>query len=832
MVQRPTKPTRSGNAGEMSRDVEGRIDIKQYYSALKAAKNVEPVPQGGIRQMGGTWRMGTWRRPLVARVISGASVSAGPHTGTQTVWSGTVAGTVAAVFVDGFDISAGTATFSVEAETAPGVWTQVGGPFAVGNPAVAESRMATYAPGAQRAATALRIRATFSTSSTVAISAVSAFFESGTPQKPRFTSITLDDGTAVVCFVTAGIGDFFTRQAGFRGSVYLPTVTAAMLPDLDFYSEGRTIGNFHGQLQTLREFLVTPGQLHDWRRDLWPYDPVPRADLGAAYPKTNDVWDVVIRAISATRLYISITVNGETITAIPLTDNAGNPVDADDAARDWTYTAAAIEDELEGLPGLGVGVTCTFGGDLGGGSVKLVVTFGGALSGEEYQLSALITNTAEASALATHVQIGETELEPLFSASRGWPGAVANDLVQDRFTVNRIPAVPGAMALSRTGEYFDFNEKGTADNSARLDKLRSQTTETVFHLVWSTYLLAFTSKAAYFAPNRTIERGTPLNFVKVSEVGAQPNAKPFILEGEVHYVGINPEGIGGASNGGNQILKAVYDDVGTKYAVAPISLIASHLIAGIVRSVSQAAQSDLDAARAWLMRNDGRLIAGQFIASQEITGFVEWIAATGGQVREIGIDGGNRLWLSVERNGRYSHELYDTSIYLHDAVVKIPDLAGIVSGLVDYDGDQVCAVADGFEIGPFPVAGGTVDLRDAYTSAIVGRWQPPYAETMPEVAVVGNDDVIWRPGRIHTVNANIIDTTSLAIGANGQPPQDVPLLDTMDQTGQPVPPKTKLVTMGGANGVLLGSKEGTTAVFTQVKPGKFRMRDFSIGAKL
>lgn len=826
MVARPSKPTRSGNAGEMSPDAAGRIDIKQYYSALLNSKNVEPVPQGGFRQMGGTWRKGTWRRPLSARTITSPSLSAGPHTGTQTVWTGTVAGTVAAVFVDGFDISAGTATFQVEAETAPGVWTLVGGPFAVGNNAVAESRMAAFAPGGQRSATGLRIRATFSESSTVAIVAVSAFFESGTPHRPRFTSIALDDGTAVVCFVTAGIGDFFT-SAGFKGSVYLPTVTANMLPDLDFYAEGRTIGNFHGQLQTLRAFLVTQAQLQDWRRDNWPYNPAPDADLGGVYPKTDDKWEVIIRSPTAQYIYLSFTVNGETISAVPLTDNAGNPVQTGAPGEDWNYTAARIEDALEALPGLGVGVTVVYSNLVGVGA-KLTVTFGGALSGQEYQLSVIITNTAEASALATHTQIGETDLEPLFSVSRGWPGAVAADLVQDRFGLARIPAVPGAIALSRVGEYFDFNEKGTTDESARLDKLRSQTTETVFHLVWSTYLLAFTSKGAYFAPNRTIERNTPLNFVKVSAVGAQPNAKPFMLEGEVHYVGINPEGIGGASNGGNQVMKAIYDDVATKYSAAPISLLASHLISGIVRSVSQAAQSDLDAERAWLMRADGRLVTGQFIGSQDITGFVEWIAAQLGQVREIGIDGNNRLWLPIERAGKYSIEMYDTSIFLQDAVTKTPNLAGVVSGLEDYEGDEVWAVADGYVVGPFTVAGAQIDLRDAYVSAVVGRWQAPYAEGMPEVYTTPNDDVIWRPGRIHTVHANVIETTSIAIGANGESPVDVPLLETTDPVDAPMPAKTKLLTVGG----LLGSKVGTTVVFTQTRPGRFRVRDYSIGAKL
>lgn len=704
MAARPATPFRSANAGELSPDAKGRIDIKQYYSAGIAYKNIEPVPQSGFRQMGGTWRMGT--------------LPAATH--------------------------------------------------------------------------------------------------------PRYVGLMLDDGTALSGFVTAGRVDFFTGSAPVA-TVNLPTVLASMLPDLDFYAEGRTIGIFHPELRSLRLFLNSG--VDDWTVSDWPFDPVPQADLGGVYQKTDDIWEIFIRWTENPQLYLAITVDGETTPAVPLRDSpAGEPTTA--SAGNWDAFAAELQAALIDLPSLRAGVVVT---QAAAGSVarKLRIEFTGDLSGQEFQLSAMVTNTATASSLPYHVQIGETEREDLLSESRGWPGSA--QLAQDRLGYVRIPAVPGAIALSQTGEYFNLNIDGQADNAARLDRLRSQTSERVAFLKESQYLLVFTDRGAYFANNRTIERNTPLNFILASETGIADNCRPFDLEGVDYYIGRDESDIGDHS--GHQMLSIVYDDVSTKYNAEPQSLLASHLVAGVIRSVRQKKSGDLDAAKGWLMRKDGRLVAAQMIRNQEIIGFCEWVAAHGGKVREIGVDGRNRFWLAVERDGVLVAERYDMAIYLQDAISVTPDLAGVITDLAAYEGKVVHVVADGFELEHgYLVEDGRIDLEDAYTSAVVGRWQPPRWESMPQVFVTPGDDVIIRPGRIHTVYANVIDTTSIAVGANGQEPQDIGLWKTNDPTDQPMPPKTELLTVTGED--LPGFMEGTTLVITQTRPGQLRVRDLAWGAKL
>lgn len=827
MVARPSNPVRSANAGEFSQSAKGRVDIKQYYSAGLAYKNIEPVPQGGFRRMGGTWRKGLWRKPLVSLAIASPSLDAGPHTGTATIWTGTVAGNVAAVLASALAVSAGVVTFTIEALVS-GVWTAVGGPFAV---AGATTRLAAFAPGGQKAATSLRIRATFSESATVSGLTVTAFSESGAPSRPRHVQLTTDEGDAISCFVAAGIADFFTSD-GYQGAARLANVTAAMLPDLGFYAEADTILIFHGELETARLVHVTPDQLADWRADLWPYGEKPKVDLGGTYAKTDDIWEIMLRWSADQLMTINVTVNGEVTPGIALVDNLGNPLGTDSATEtDWDTFAAAVKDAIEALPTIGPTVTITHNGaSSGNGYRRLVVTFGGDLSGEEYDVSALVVNTADVSALAYHTQVGKTDFEDLMSATRGWPGGAG--LVQDRMEYWRFPALTAALAQSRIGEYADLDIAATGDEAARLDKLRTQTSETILHVVESNYLFAFTDRAVYFVPNRTIERNTPLDFVKCSEIGAQPNCLPFELEGGLHYVAIAEKGLKDYAAGGNQLLRLDESAVtsSTSFDANPVSLLASHLVAGVVRDARQKAQTDLDASRGWQMRADGRLVCGQFIRNQDITGFCEWVAASAGLVREIGVDGENALWLSIMRGPTGTHELYDPDIFLQDAVEASADLAGVVTGLPYEDGAVLWAVADGYVLGPFTCATGAIDLRDSYSDIVVGRWTAPRWESMPQVYVTGGDEVIWRPGRIHTLALNVIDTTSLAVGANGEAPVPVTLAEIGDPVDQPMPAKTRLVTVSGDD--LPGYMVGATAVVTQTRPGELYVRDIAIGAKL
>jgi hypothetical protein len=811
MVARPAFPTRSANSGEFSPDAEGRIDVKQFYSGARRMKGIEPVPQSGFRRMGGTRRVMKARKPLVALVITAPTLIAGPHVGTQTIWTGVIGGPVACVNVKGFAVSAGAATFSVECQT-PAGWIAIGPAF--GDWTTAADRTAAFAPQSGRTATSLRIRATFSVAATVAIASVTAWSESGAALPARYASLTVDDGTVYSAFVSAMIADFATKD-GFAGAALLPLTTSAMLADMDFYAESDTIGLFHpSNVPTQR--ILNFGGGHEWGVSAWPYASIPDVDLGGTYVKTADVWEIALAWENNVEMFLTVTVDGEQTPAVALTD-AGTlaPKFAQLAnGFDWNLFCANLQAAIVALPNVGAGVTVVWQSWTATSS-RLVVTFGGALAGSEYALSAAVVNTVKISANPLHTSIGKTAGEPLFSMTKGYPGLAEE--VQSRMTHGRIPAVTGATLMSRTGEIFDFNIKGQNDAAARLDRIRAKTSETILAIKEHKYVLVGTDRAIYFVNNRTIERNTPLNFVKASETGIRANTKMLDLDGLLYYVAAN----------GEQLLSLAYDDVSTSYNANPESMLSSHLISGILRGVRQKAEAEQDAAKLWLLRGDGRLALAQMIRNQEITGFCEWLAAGGGLVKEIGVDSGNKLWLTVQRGAVLTHELYDLSALYQDSVTTICDLAGVVSNLPH--AGEVWAKADGYILGPFTVDAGRINLGNAYDGPVeVGYWTAPVFETMRQPFVTGNDQIIFRPGRIHTFYGNLIGTQSIAIGANGGAPQDYRLSEATDAVNMAMPPKTKLISIFG----MMGRTTGPTLVITQTRPGELRVGDFALGMDL
>lgn len=804
-------PIRSVNAGEIDPDAHSRVDIKQYYSGAAAMKNFEPVPQSGFRLMGGSRLISRQRGAFSSIGYTGAVFEPGPHIETQTVWQASVTGTLAAVEVSGLTLSAGYGAFTIEAYI-DAAWTAIAPAFVCGVEAV--TRTAAFAPQMGQAATQVRVRVTFSESATVTLPTVACYSEAAASGNPRYVALTSDNGISYQCSITAGVFDAFTDQ-GHVGTALLPLTTSDMLEDLDFYAEADTIGIFHPSAvasQRIRRIASN----HAWAVDAWPYEAIPEVDLGGSYAKTDDVWDIFIRWASDVELYLNLTIDGETTAGIPLTDAGGIPKTTNSVDADWSKFAADIQTELEALPNLGTGVIVVISAQ-GSTAQKLVITFSGSFSGVEYSLSALVVNTTEASALPNHTTIGATDGEALFSELRGFPGTV--ELAQDRQVYARIPAKSGAAALSATGDYFNLNIKPNADSAAILVNIRSTISETILHVKESKYMLAFTNRAAYFATNRTISRNEPLNFVKTSETGIRPNTKTVDLDGLVYYASFN----------GEQLISLAYDDVSTSYTANPETLLASHLISGVTRLARQVAEQQQDAAKMWVLREDGRLVTGQIIRNQDITGFCEWRLAASGLAREISIDGQNRLWLATHRGSDKFMELYDQDCLFHATVTSTSDMAGIVAGLDVLEGREVWAHAQGYILGPFTVSGGQIDLEDYYSGNIdVGLWIAPVFESMPQPLIVPQDDIVFRPGRIHSAHVNVIETTSIAIGANSEAARDIKLSRTGDPIDQSTPERTGMVSRTG----MLGHQVGPKLLITQTRPGKCRVRDLALEAKL
>ncbi|TYC51622.1 hypothetical protein FMN50_20285 [Rhodobacterales bacterium] len=702
MTSQPGTLKSSCNAGEFSPDLEGKVTLKQWYSAAKKMKNVEPVPQSGFRLMPGT-------------VLAGIAASANVKHGVLKV----------------------TPTLS---------YTLI------------------FSPG--------RV-------------------------------------------------DIFRSDRVKVATKEIAAITADLLPELKFYGEANTFGVFNQDLETVRLFR-DPNDDTVWTVDLWPYEKLPDVDLGGEYEKDDDVWEIGIRwSDGITSVVIDVDVDGEFIDSIEITNLGGG----------WPDFTAALQAQLRELPSMSDGVSVSDEGTKGQARYRLMrITFGGDLSGAEYSVNARILNTAEASVLSYHREIGKTHGEPLVSTDRGWFEGV--DLFQDRAIYHGPKARGGAVAMSRVGEYFDLNIEAAGDSAARLEALRTETSERVRFVYEGIYLLGFTDQGEWFVSNRQIKADEPVNWVRTSRHGIHPQIPPFEMEGRVFFVSSGRREIDEPENFdiGQALYSMVYDDVATNFSADPESLLASHLIRDVNGGTLQKKVRNQDAGRLWLWDAFGRLVLAVVIKNQDIVAFCEWIAADAGKVVGASVDGQNQVWLTIDRGGTVTHEVMEEQdINLFQSAVRgSTDLAGEFSGLEHLEGREVWARADGYILGPYTVSGGTIDLGDPYESVTAGLWQPPLYEGLPLFKMLPNEEIIHRPGRVHSVIAHVIDTESIAMGANGSPPRDRPLVKAGDDMSKPIPPKTQQVRRTGMPGHVMGP----TVVITQTRPGMLRVRDYTPEAKL
>ncbi|MCJ7993216.1 hypothetical protein J5N58_01215 [Rhizobium cremeum] len=611
--------------------------------------------------------------------------------------------------------------------------------------------------------------------------------------------------------ITPGSVDIWRNDLVKVATVAAAELTAGLIPYLTFYGEANTFGIFHPDLPSGLRLLRNSSNDTIWTKSTWPYDLVPDVDLGGSYAQTVDQWDLFIRwATGVPGLTVSCSVDGTTVPSVSL----GTEPDSA-SPGDWNALAAAMQGEISSLPGFGSGVSVSF---LGSATrfVNFRVQFGGPLTGSEYEFDVQVVSTSDASALVSHVAIGETAGEPLISVARG--GFAGMTLFQDRACYFGPKARQTAIAMSRVAEYFDLNIEATADNGARLEALRSATSESIYHLLDTTYLLAFTDQAEYFASNRTIERNKPLNWVRASEIGSKRTCRPVTLEGKAYFV----------SADGGRLYAFAYDAVTEMFQPEPVNDLNEDLVSDIRSMAVQKKQGDMRSDRLWILREDGRVVCCLINRTQEIMAAVEWVVAGGGTVHGLSVDGQGQVWLTIERAGAIAEEVLEEGLFFQHSAAATTNADGIAGGLSIFNGKQIWGFFNNDVYGPVTVSGGAADFGIASATGVAGLWQAPVYESMPYVRVLGNDDVVRRPGKVVSGRFYLKDTASIAIGANGQAVKDQPLDRASDDLAADKANFTGHLTVCGLKGVTMDP----TITISQVRPGKLTVRDYIPGVKL
>ena len=815
MVARPGAYQSYFTAGELAPETHGQFGLKSFYSAAGELTNVEPVAQGGFRLMARSRKLGRIRRQLSDLATSQETDSSGAFAGPGTVFEIRFAAAqpVSVVAVSGFS-----SDHTDDLEDALQIEWDNGSSWSAFGPAMrltpsARNQMRALEPGAPVSAVGIRVRlaTTPPASIDITVTSLTARSEGAEYTSERTRPFTFDDNETYTYVLSERHVDIY--KDGVLTGAAETEFLAAEVDNVIAEQRFDTLLLFHPARRSRR--ILRDGSDAEWPWDDVPFTDVPQVDLGGAYVNITDIWSVYVQHPTGGRYgrVVTVTIDGEETEGVTVVDTGGD----DDADIDAFCASLAVA--IEALPSVAAGIACTRDA-VTATFFRFVIQFTGTGNeGGGRSLAAAVVSHADSAATVAHSQIGELGGEDLISDTRGW--AACARFYQDRLWTGGFAAKKGALLASATGDYFNLNIEIASDTGAILANLDTEGAERLQRIERSRHLVLFTSDAEYFVSDRTIGRNTPLNIVEASRNGSAPQVPVVSSEGELYYISKNR----------SVAYAALYSDISQAYDSQPMSLLASHLVDGIVDAALQRPETESDAARYFLPREDGAMAVGILIRNQDVTGFVRW--TTDGAVKSVCVDGANVPYLIVERQvdgeGVRFYERLEQNLLVDCAtdIVNAP-AATTVAGLGDYEGAEVWAIADGVPLGPFTVTGEQITLQDPAANVTVGRWTPPRMMPLPIPRLVAERTVLARPIRVHTVKADVIATTSIAIAGNGGPVNDVPLYFAGLSDQDIVEPFTGELSVGGLSGYTATGE----VLVTQVRPGTLQVRDMTREAKL
>jgi hypothetical protein len=365
---------------------------------------------------------------------------------------------------------------------------------------------------------------------------------------------------------------------------------------------------FNQQVQPQR--IMRQGAAMEWDSRAIPFDNLPLYDYtGKKLGGVNAVQELFFIDYAGGDTF-NITLEGQTTQAI-----AWNAVTA--------TLAASIQSALEALPGVGAGNVVAADG--GGGAV--VVTFQGKLAASDVSTMAPVTLHSTAGGVSVaNITTGKAGGEPIISGSRGWPGT--GTFYQQRLFLAGLAGRPETFLGSQIGAYFSFDTAGATEAGALNENLDTADVTAVTSIFCGRNLQIFTNSAEFYFPMEPITPPAPV--VQATRRGSEPTIPPVMMDRSTIFVG----------PGGDSLYDYMFQYFHNNYESTCISVLASHIVRGVIDLGFRKHTSTTDCDMAVMPRNTGDAVVMVALRDQDITGFVPW-TTTGSFLAAVGDLGGD-----------------------------------------------------------------------------------------------------------------------------------------------------------------------------------------------
>ncbi|TCD15145.1 hypothetical protein [Oricola cellulosilytica] len=795
-----------------------RRDTKFVAGSLSAGERIVMLPQGGYADAGGTTDFGRARRALTEEPITAGMLTL-PNGGTAAnllddntdIVTSAAAGarfvlaeidfgavkTIHFLDITGVMMATAGAPAALIAEYWTGAaWQAFGAALKIDTVARGR-RFASGAPGdggisAQKFRFA--VDATTGASGAVTVRDIGAWTESGAKTDAIVRDFTGEDGSATELVFSAGNCDIF-KNGAWQAAADWP-VTEAQLRIVKPEQRYDTLLGFHRDVQTLK--LVRMGGDGEWSLERVSFENVPLADYGGIYTNgVNEIQQVTLYTIAGSEQF-DLTLEGQTTVAI--TRDAADSV-----------TATAIKTALEDLSGVDAGLTVTA---IGGNTFQIEFT-GGDNAERDWLIMAGTALNANGFVRVRTKQEGKAPGEPVISASAGWPAV--GRFVGQRLVMGGLRKRPNDIIASVQGSPFDLNTEIDIATAAFSYEVEFPQNNEIRDIAPASLLVIIGDKQVAFLRDDTLSATEAPKFGFSDSPGIKAGVPLTSSDNALFYV----------QDGGTTLRLLNYTALEENYVSDNASILSSHLIIAPVDMNRRRAAGYVNADLLMIVNGDGSITVLTMMRTQEVSGFAPW--HTDGLFKSLTVSRSNEVWLTAERTVDGAAEIrlerYDAAGYLDEALEQtVAPASATISGLSRFNGRQVWLQNAGSFFGPYTVAGGAVECDRALEGTVIaGSWTPPSA-TDPKIlleAETGQREA--RLKRVCRAVISVLDTTSLAIAANGAAAVDIPLHSNDSVTTDTGPldqPVTGRIEAEGMHGF---TEDGTLTV-TQLHPGRLLVR--------
>jgi hypothetical protein len=811
--------------GVLDPQMRERQDTKFVAGSLDDAENIITLPQGGYVDRGGSKDFGRMRRKLQHAPALTAAMITSPSGGTTAhlvddasvfTVSADGGGNLSEIeinlgvparvdfielngakIIHGAPAAGQTPTaylVEIEAEYFNGVnWVQFGQKITLRSDVLNNVRIG-FSPGtAPPLAQQYRLKfPVLAANSTFECKRLCFVQETGEISQVRGHSYLSEDGQSYTLIFGHEHLDIF-RDGIWLTSTPFPG-TESIVEQLNFESQFDTIFVTHIDMQSQSVRRATE---NSWTIEPVQFQNVPNYDYGAGYTNGETEKQSITLYDVANGDKIELTVNGMATAAFDRTDVTATMI-------------SRIKSAIEALKNVEPGITVT---STGTNAYQVEFTGDGNSRRPWLKMIGYVNNPKAHISIERLVE-GERPGEPIISDLRGWPAAIK--IIQSRALLLGPKSLPNGVIASVLGDPLNLNMDFGGGTAAFIWEVDMDEPAPITDAIFSNALVLMTRNGVHFMMNEEMSADEAPDFRSASAPGISNRAPILRTDNALMYV----------DQQGSALRLLKFSQLDQNYLGENISVLSAHLIKNPSSIALLKANSEINAELCLMAMEDGSMVTLTMMRTQDVSGFCP--QRTNGQFKSILVDKKNTVWWIVSRDNQGVEELRLEQMEIGGLLDSAQEYQfgspqTTIPDLHRFNGKEVWAIAHDELYGPFLVDNGQIVLPDAVTACRVGTWSKPFATDPPVKLEHETDRPLADLMRVFDAKVSIMNTSSLAISANGNDPIDMSLIE-LDQYQLDTPTlqnkKTGRVVAEGFPG---WTPDGQVTL-TQVRPGKLNVR--------